>query len=503
MSGTWGTAGVDNGAQATLGLGSGLSSDLMSLLQAQDLQPGTPPSYELAKVIYTSHPLGAKIVEGPIKMAQSQRREITVPGAPETRLIEAFEKTWNRLGADTITANAKRLSMIYGVSALAVGAHGLGTNVPLDMERMHTYDLYFSVFDPLNTAGSIVLNQDPNASDFQKPKTIEVAGKPYHVSRVVVTLNEEPIYIAWTSSAFGFVGRSVYQRALYPLKSYVQTMITNDLVSYKAGVIVGKMKMPSSNTTALMQQFFGWKRGNVKSATTGQVLGIGIDEAIESIDLKNLEGPFKLARENILKDISTAAGQPAAMLQQETLTEGFGEGSEDAKQIAKHVDGFRREMQPLYDFMDEIVMRVAWNPDFYKDVQRDITDYRGVDYNTAFQMWRNAFRAKWPNLLTQPEEEKLKGEKARFECVTAMIEVLAPLVQDPKNRAKLVMWAQDCANNREELFEAKLDLDQDELESFQPPPSVVDDNDQEEPKAKPFRVDAVTELGRVRRAKGR
>jgi len=33
----------------------------------------------------------------------------------------------------------------------------------------------------------------------------------------------------YTQAAFGFVGRSVYQRPLYPLKSFVQTMITDDL----------------------------------------------------------------------------------------------------------------------------------------------------------------------------------------------------------------------------------------------------------------------------------
>lgn len=492
MSGTFTT--TDDGPQATLGIGtSTLSSDLMQLLQAQDLQPGSELSYELAKIIYTSHPLGAKLVDGPLDMAQSQQREISIPGAPETRLIEAFHRVWRTIGtigADAIIANAKRTSRIYGISTLAVGARNVEPSKPLDMDRLHTADLYFNVFDPLNTAGSLVLDQDPNSPDFQKPNGVRVGGTVYHPSRAVVTLNEDPIYINWTASAFGFVGRSVYQRALYPLKSYVQTMITNDLVSYKAGVIVAKMKQPTSATNNRIMQMFGWKRGQVKTATTGQVMGISIEEAIESIDLKNLEGPFKLARENILKDISTAAGQPAALLQQETLTEGFGEGSEDAKQIARHIDLMRAEMQPLYTFFDAIVQRIAWSPDFYADLQNDVPEYRTVPYETAFYAWRNAFNAQWPNLLSEPDSEKLKAEKDRFEAATAVIEVLAPLVQDPENKARLVMWLAENANSRDELFPAKLELDEQAMIEYIPPapPPGMGSEDFKEPEAKPFHV---------------
>ena len=64
----------------------------------------------------------------------------------------------------------------------------------------------FNCFDPLNTAGSLVLNQNPNEIDFQKVKGIIVNGRAYHRTRTVVIMNEDPIYISFTGSAFGVIG---------------------------------------------------------------------------------------------------------------------------------------------------------------------------------------------------------------------------------------------------------------------------------------------------------
>ena len=62
---------------------SALGSQLMDLLMADDLVPGSEPSYQIAKTIYLFHPMGAKLVEQPVKIAQSQQRNITIPQAPE------------------------------------------------------------------------------------------------------------------------------------------------------------------------------------------------------------------------------------------------------------------------------------------------------------------------------------------------------------------------------------------------------------------------------------
>ncbi|WP_233272953.1 DUF1073 domain-containing protein [Paraburkholderia acidisoli] len=181
---------IDDGSQASIGLGATVPSSLMRILMADDIVPGAAPSYESCKTLYSFHPLGAKMAEAPIEEAQSQEREITIPGAPEEDLISAFNREWMAIGmtgADEIIRGLMTLKRVYGIASLGVGGRFLNgddfpTNEPLPYERLHEMEVYFNTWDPLNTAGSLVLNQNPNAPDFQKPQYLRVAGKDYHSS---------------------------------------------------------------------------------------------------------------------------------------------------------------------------------------------------------------------------------------------------------------------------------------------------------------------------------
>jgi len=208
---------------------SSIGASLVSLLMADDIQPGTDPSYQLCKTIYLYHPLGQKMAESPINLAQSQSRKVTVQNAPE-EVTKAFVKEWADLSADQHIHNVMRLSRVYGLASLVLGCEEVPAEQPLDMTKIWQQSLWFTALDPLNTAGSLVLSQVPTAPDFNKPVVVRVNGKVFHRSRYQVVFNESPVYLAYTSSAFGFVGRSVYQRALFPLKSFIRTMIADDMI---------------------------------------------------------------------------------------------------------------------------------------------------------------------------------------------------------------------------------------------------------------------------------
>ncbi|MDE3023910.1 MAG: hypothetical protein KGI54_18995, partial [Pseudomonadota bacterium] len=301
------------------------------------------------------------------------------------------------------------------------------------------------------------------------PTYLKVGSKDYHPSRAVIMMNEQPIYIQWSNSAFGFVGRSVYQRALFPLKSFVQSMITDDAVTQKAAILVAKLKSPGSIIDTVTRAFYQFKRQSIKGAKTGNVLSIGIDENIESIDLKNIRDAAEFARENILKNIATSANMPASMLNQETLAEGFGEGTEDAKQIARYIDRLRIEMGPAYQFMDDIVMRRAWNADYYKTIQRRYPgQYGNVPYETAFYQWKNAFKVTWPNLLKEPDSELVKVDDIIMKAAIGTVEVLAPML-DPSNKATLAVWLADVMNDRKMMFSSPLLLDEEAIARYAPP----------------------------------
>jgi Protein of unknown function (DUF1073) len=457
-------------------LGSQLSSSLYDLLMAGDMVPGEEPSYQLAKTIYAFHPLGGKIVDQPIKLAMSQPRTISIPNSPEERVREAFERKWKDISANAYIANTWRLAKIYGASALVYGAKGVDTKTPIKPEELSKLDLYFNALDPLNTAGSLVLNQDPNASDFQKPTMVTAAGQEYHPSRSLVFFNEAPLYIEYTNSAYGYTGRSVYQRALYPLKSFVQTMIADDMVARKAGVIVAKMKQAGSIADRAMAVFQGIKRNVVKEAQTNNVINIQPDEDIETLDLMNVDKALASSRKNILENIAAAVPQPAKLLNSESYAEGFGEGTEDAKDIIRYINHERESVQPLYDFFDPIVMRLAWTEEFYATIQSTVDQYKDIPYETAFYQWKNAFEASWPSLMEEPDSELVKVEKTKFEALTAALEVLLP-VSDPQNKARLVEFFADNMNESKRLFPNPLVLDYEDLANYEPPAPASEPNE--------------------------
>ncbi|CFQ68180.1 DUF1073 domain-containing protein [Yersinia enterocolitica] len=446
------------------------SPELSLLLEGDDIQPGMSAGYQICKTIYLYHPLGGKMVDRPIKMAMNEPRTVHVSQtfALEQRLRDAFEREWRSLGADKHIANAARIAKIYGTSAIAMLVDNHEPSLALDFRTLYKNNVSFNILDPLNTAGSIVLNQDPNAQDFQKVEGIRVAGKAYHKSRCVVIQHEDPIYLAYNPAAFGFTGRSVYQRALFPLKSFIQTMRTDDMVAVKGGLLVTKIQGPSSVVNNMMQKLSGIKRMMLKRGKTGEVLQIGDKDSIESIDLSNLEKPLDSARNHILANIAAAADMPAIILNSETFTKGFGEGTEDAKAVAVYIDGQREWLDELYNYFIRICQYRAWSIEFFQSLRADMPEIKNT-YSLYFTKWINNFEYTWPSSLKEPESEKVKVDEIRFKAIISMGELLLPqLNKDNENRATFIEWMQSNANANERLFPNRLDLDFDSLKDNPP-----------------------------------
>jgi len=461
--------GPQDDSQAFASADSGIGTALTQLLMAAEIQPGSGPSYQLCKTIFSYHPLGAVLTDAPVTRAQAKPREISIPMLGEERLVDRYVSTWDSLGqfgGTAILHNLMSTSRIYGIASLAVGEVGKDTSTPLDMNKIATADLFFNILDPLNTAGSLVLDLDPNSPGFLKPRgQVSVQGKVWHPSRLFVKMHEQPLYIDWTSSAYGFVGRSVYQRVLYPLKSYIQAMITNQMVIQKAGLVVFKAKAPGSFVDNIMQSFWGVKRAAVKAGSTGQVLSIGIEENIETLNMQNLDKAFNEARTNVIKDIASGAGMPASIIAQETLTEGFGEGTEDANKEIDFLGQLRQDMNPAYAFLDAICRRKAFTPDYYETLRGDYSEFGEGGHERMLHDAIRNFKASWPNLKSEPDSEKVKTEDVQLKAVIALLETLLPTAP-PDVKAKLFIWAAENVNDREHLFAGNLDLDEQEIRDY-------------------------------------
>jgi hypothetical protein len=436
---------------------------LQELLVAPDIVPGDVVSYQTCKEIYLYHPLGARITEGPVSLAMSQKRDIKVPNSPGEHCVDAFNEEWKTLGGDFLVHNLLTLSRIYGVSSIALLVDGMKSNEPIDYWDLPDLNISFNVLDPLNTAGSLVLNQNPNAIDFLKYTQIAISGIAYHPSRTVTVTNEKPIYLGYTTSAFGFVGRSAYQRAFFPLKSYIKSLIADDLVETKVGVLVAKTKQPGNFVDNIMAWAMSFKRAIVKEAETGNVINITPEEEIESLNMQNLEGPHVLARRNILENIASAVDMPVKLLTQESFAEGFGEGSEDAKAVARYMDRLRETMDPVYRFLDYIVMHRAWTPAFFNTLKKEFPEkYDETSYREAFYQWANSYQAVWPSYLREPDHEQVKVDDTKMKAAISIYQILE-FSFDPENKARLIQWIADAITNNKLLYSSPLQLDYQKL----------------------------------------
>jgi hypothetical protein len=475
---------------ADLGLGfgsSGLGGQLQQILDQEDLLPGDEPSYEVCKALFAYHPLGQKMTELPVALAQTQEREIRVSG-PDA-VVDAFLDEWKALEATRVIRNAKTQSRIYGLATIGLMSDGTPPDRPVNQKQLYKSKIGFNVWDPLNTSGLIV-NQDPNSIQFQKHGDVRVgASVPYHRSRTRTILNEESIYILWTSSAFSYAGRPVFQRPFYPLKSYLNCMLVDEFVARKAGLLIAKMEQPGSIADNVMQVMFGVKRALLKVAHTFGVLSVGTTETIETLNMQNVDGAYGMAHDNIIKNIATGTPMPAKLLTEEAFVLGFGEGTEDSKHIAQYLDGLRIEMDPQYDWMTDIVQYRAWNEEWYASFQKQYPDsYAGKTHTQAFYELRKTFKATWPNLLKESASELAEVDDKRMRAAVAMIQVLAPLI-DPYNQALVIEWLVDQVNDKENLFSGTLDLDFDRLRDF------IEDQDEQRQELEKATLKGANEAG--------
>lgn len=449
--------------------GSSVPNGLMGILGAPDIVPGSPASYELCKQIWALHPLGGKIVEKPISLALGQPRKITVPCAIEEQLVKAFNKEWAKLKATRYIRDLAHVSRAYGVGALVYGTPSIATDVMIPAADLYKIpDLYFNILDPLNTSGSMVTNQNPNAPDFQKQSMeITAAGQPYHKSRSVTLFNGTPIYLDYQGSSYSFSGRSVFLRALFPLKSFIQTMIVNDMVSLKAGLLIAKIKTGGSVVNRVKERISAWKRDILNEGRTGQTLQIDIDESIESIDLTNTAQAMTTARDNIIADCASGSDTPAILLKDESFAKGLASGEQDMYAVVQAIDGIREDLGPAHDFFDVIVMNRAWNPEFYQALQATIPDLK-KSYNEWFQEVCDLMEATWPTLIQEPESETVKRNAEKLKAMVAIL--TATLAQlDPANKARMMDWFIRTLGDMPEIFASGPDFDPESLSEYEPP----------------------------------
>src|SRR5580692_3692570 len=123
--------------------GAAFNGPLAEFLASGGILPGEEPGYQLCKTIYVYHPLGAKMVDAPIKMAMSQPREINIPLPSEERLREAFQEQWEADSMDTYIAQLAGTSRTYGIGSMAMIIEGMDSKSPMPLDKLYEKNISF------------------------------------------------------------------------------------------------------------------------------------------------------------------------------------------------------------------------------------------------------------------------------------------------------------------------------------------------------------------------
>lgn len=439
-------------------------SQLSRLLE--EVVPGDEPSYEMCKLLYTTHPIGTKIIEAPLQLVFSQQR--TISGVPEA-VKKQFETAWLNASCDPVIKNTMRLSKMTGVATLAELSEGV-----------------YNVFDSLNTAGSFAGNLEPLSPQFLKTPSVRVQDRVFGPGECIVLHNGPPVYLDYVASGYGYTGRSVYHAAIFDLQSYLDVMHANRLIAQKAGVLVAKIKTMGAAVTGVMQQLSGLKRNLLKEARTYSVLQVGSEDEVESLNLQHATESANGSKESILDSIASAVGMPAIILKSETLAQGLGgSGAEDSKVIANYVSEERTAIEPLYRFLVPRIQKLAWTPEFYASFQATDPEYADIPFETAFYEWIESFIYAWPDFLREQKSEKAKAAEATMNLVEKTFNLLNGTVS-PDDRRMLCQYVMDTVNADEmkEFLPVPLDLNLDG-EFSMPAPTEIKETVSEDEESSP------------------
>jgi len=118
--------------------------------------------------------------------------------------------------------------------------------------------------------------------------------------------------LIYSPSAFGYSGRSIFSRSLYPLQSYLQSLITDNLVLIKSGVLVAKVSGSGAPADQIQRQSMLQKLNFLKKARTGNTLQVNPNEEIESLDLHNID--YQAVRANCLQNVALSLDMPTSFL---------------------------------------------------------------------------------------------------------------------------------------------------------------------------------------------
>lgn len=359
-------------------------------------------SYQQCIDIYTGWALGNRIITSLPNFALSVNRKISFGDYPK-EFIDRFNDTAEDLNVRNELKQLCYNIRIFGASSIFVNT-GSDFEQPLTAEHIRAaHTIRFIQATPLITSG-LQIDTNPLSLTYMQPISAKVGSSPVHLSRLIFANNNEPIYNEFTNSTFNYTGRSVFENMIDIIKYWNRSVIALQRIASKAGGVIVKHRGGNIVTSFLVDSTNRFL-SLIRNLSNDGVASINHGDDIELFNLNGVnEVSLILDKFNSIVQLALS-DTPTAILLDERLAKGFGNGEEDFKALLIAVESYRETtLKPLLKQLDKITIARAFDDDFLLEMQRqyaaDIGAYTLEELRFELQ---RCFKYEWESLYPESE----------------------------------------------------------------------------------------------------
>lgn len=336
-----------------------------------------PLSYSECQFLYNYIPLAKRIITNPIEISMSKMNvEYGING--KYNKLDELE----RIDLDYIKSKAlEYISKVrlYGLSVIFPVVKGeKDISNPLIRSTLFEKELDYNILEPLQMTMNWDL--DPTSYSYNKLTSIGVNGKQLHRNRALALTNKNNrLFLQYNNASLSFSGLSELQIAR-PLLNLLNTSIMSlERQMLNSSLLLLKETSVSNINTQALQKSAS-VLPDVKQNSVA-ILKNGLE--LEQFQLNNLEAVTNTLHE-IGKLIALSTNIPSKLFLDESLGEGFNNGSADSALIDNYLTSLRKDY--VYPVMKFLLGYEIYNKIEDYILAKDIADNINITYDTLFHI---------------------------------------------------------------------------------------------------------------------
>lgn len=296
-------------------------------------------SYKDCQNLYSYIPLAKRIVNLPVKIAINNMN--IKWGSEDEYKDEEGLKDIDINYLKTLCTDYISKVRLYGYSVLLplVGPED-NANKPLMKSEIYDKEIRYNILDPLNL--TVNIDNNPASYNFKRITSIRVNNGPVIHSNRALALNNRlnNLYLQYNNASYNYVGLSELQIA-FPLINLLATSITSmerQLLHSSIMVVEEEKGSTNVNTQAMSTQ-----ADLLSQVKQDSVVLLRNGLKLNQFQLNNFDSIGNVI-DKINNLISLSVDIPSALFCDETLSNGFGDGSNESQIVEMYLTDIRNSL---------------------------------------------------------------------------------------------------------------------------------------------------------------